>query len=62
MDISKKSLILSLVTAFICLAVAAVCLVVMKANTVSIVLSAAIVAFAIFVCVFSWKVARINRK
>ncbi len=61
MDISKKSLILSLVTVFICMAVAIVCLVVMKADWVSLVLSALIVALAIYVCVFCWKVAKNNK-
>ncbi len=61
MDISKKSLILSLVAVFVCLAVAVVCLVVMKADWVSIVLSALIVALAVYVCIFCWKVARMNK-
>ena len=62
MDISKKSLILSLITVFVCLGVAATCLVVMKADVVSIVLSAVIVALAVYVCIFCWKVAKANRK
>lgn len=62
MDISKKGLILSLVTIFVCLAVAVVCLVVMKADWVSIVLSAIIVALAVYVCIFCWKVAKDQKK
>lgn len=62
MDISKKSLILSLVTAFVCLTVAIVCIVVMKASLISLVLAAAIVAVAIYVGVFCWKVAKLNKK
>ena len=62
MDISKKGLILSLVSIFVCVAVAVVCLIVMKANWVSIVLSAVIVALAVYVCVFCWKVARVQKK
>lgn len=61
MDISKKSLILSLVAIFVCIAVAVVCLVVMKADWVSIVLSALIVGLAIYVCVFCYKVAKQNK-
>ena len=62
MDISKKGLILSLVSIFVCVAVAVLCLIVMKANWVSIVLSAVIVALAVYVCVFCWKVARVQKK
>lgn len=62
MDMSKRSLILSIVTVFICIAVATICLVVMKADWVSIALSAVIVALAIYVCIFCWKVAKDNRK
>ncbi|MBR2909920.1 MAG: hypothetical protein IKC11_06245 [Clostridia bacterium] len=62
MDISKKGLILSLVSIFVCLAVAVVCLVVMKADWVSIVLSAVIVALAVYVCIFCWKVAKDQKK
>ena len=62
MDISKKGLILSLVTIFVCIAVAVVCLVVMKADWVSIALSAVIVALAIYVCIFCWKVAKDQKK
>ncbi len=62
MDISKKSLILSIVTVFICMIVAVVCLVVMKADWVSLVLSLLIVALAVYVCVFCWKVAKDNKK
>ena len=62
MDITKRSLILSLVTVFVCFAVAAVCMVVMKANLVSIILSAVIVALAVYICVFCWRVARANKK
>jgi len=62
MDISKRSLILSLVTVFVCLAIATVCLIVMKFDWVSIVLSALIVALTVYVCIFCWKVAKINKK
>ena len=62
MDISKKSLILSLVTIFVCLAVAATCLVVMKADLVSIILSALIVALAVYVCIFCYKVAKAQKR
>jgi len=62
MDMSKKSLILSIVTIFVCIAVATVCLVVMHADWVSIALSAVVVALAVYVCVFCWKVAKDNKK
>lgn len=62
MDISKKGLILSLVSIFVCVAVAVVCLIVMKADWVSIALSAIIVGLAVYVCVFCWKVAKIQKK
>ena len=62
MDISKKSLILSLVTIFVCIAVATVCLIVMKADWVSIVLSAVIVGLAIYVCIFCYKVAKEQKR
>ncbi|MBQ3158595.1 MAG: hypothetical protein IJB98_02765 [Clostridia bacterium] len=62
MDISKKGLILSLVSIFVCVAVAVVCLIVMKADWVSIVLSAIIVALAVYICVFCWKVARAQKR
>lgn len=58
MDMSKKSLILSIVAAIVCLAVAVVCLVVMKADWVSILLSAVIVGLAIYICLFCYKVAK----
>jgi len=61
MDMSKKSLILSVVATFICLVVATVCLIVMKADWVSLVLSAVIVGLAVYVCVFCYKVAKNNR-
>ena len=62
MDISKKSLALSIVTVFVCLAVAVVCLIVMHFDWVSIVLSAVIVALAVYVCVFCFLVAKDNKK
>jgi len=62
MNISKRSLILSLVAIFVCVAVAVVCLVVMKADWVSIALSAIIVGLAIYVCIFCWKVAKMNKQ
>ena len=62
MDMSKKSLILSIVAIFACLVVATVCLIVMKADWVSIVLSAIIVGLAIYVCIFCYKVAKSNKK
>ncbi len=61
MDISKKSLILSIVTVFVCIAVATVCLIVMKCDWVSLVLSAIIVGLAVYVCVFCWLVAKQNK-
>lgn len=62
MDISKRSLILSLVAVFVCIAVAIVCLVVMRADWVSIALSAIIVGLAIYVCIFCWRVAKSNKQ
>lgn len=62
MDISKKSLILSLVATFICIAVSVICLVVMKCDWVSIVLSAVIVALAVYICVFCYKVSKQGQK
>lgn len=62
MDISKKSLALSIVTVFVCIAVAVVCLIVMKFDWVSIALSAVIVALAVYVCVFCYLVARSMKK
>ena len=62
MNMSLKSLILSIVTVFICIAVSVVCLVVMKADWVSIALSAVIVGLAIYVCIFCWKVAKDSKK
>lgn len=62
MDISKKSLVLSIVTVFICIAIAAVCLVVMKCDWVSLVLSAVIIALAVYVCIFCWYVTKQSKK
>ena len=62
MDMSKKSLILSIVTIFVCIAVAVVCLVVMKCDWVSLVLSAVIVALAVYICVFCYMVAKQQKK
>lgn len=62
MDMSKKSLILGLVASLICVAVSAVCLVVMKCDWVSIAISAVIVGLAVYVCIFCWKVAKINKE
>ena len=62
MDISKKSLILSIITVLVCLGVAAVCLIFMNFNLVSVILSAVIVALAIYVCVFCFRVAKYNKK
>lgn len=62
MDMSKKSLILGIITVFVCLAVAAVCLVFMKLDLVSIILSAVLVCLAVYVCVFCYKVAKASKK
>ena len=61
MDMSKKSLILSIVAIFVCLAVSVVCLVVMKFDWVSIVLTAVNVALAVYVCIFCFKVAKASK-
>ncbi len=60
-NISKRCLILSLITMFVCIAIAVVCMVVMKADWVSLVLSAVIIGLAIYVCVFCWRVAKANK-
>ena len=62
MDITKKSLILGIIASFVCLAVAAVCLIFMKLDLVSIILSAVLVALAIYICVFCYKVAKASKK
>ena len=62
MDMSKKSLILGIITTFVCLAVATACLIFMKLDLVSVILSAVLVALAIYVCVFCFKVAKASRK
>ncbi|MBQ7467123.1 MAG: hypothetical protein IJS74_03530 [Clostridia bacterium] len=62
MDMSKKSLILSIIATFVCLAVAAVCLVFMKLDLVSVILSAVLVALAIYICLFCYKVAKQSKK
>ena len=62
MDISKRSLILGIITTFVCLAVATVCLIFMKLDLVSIILSAVLVALAIYTCVFCYKVAKQSKK
>ena len=61
MDMTKKSLILSIVAIFICLAVSVTCLVVMNFDWVSIILTAVNVALAVYVCIFCFKVAKANR-
>lgn len=61
MSMSKKSLILSLVAIFVCLAVSVVCLVVMHFDWVSIALTAVNVGLAIYICIFCFKVAKANR-
>lgn len=58
MDMSKKSLILGLVASLVCVAVSVVCLIVMKCNWVSIVLTAVVVGLAIYICFFCWYVAK----
>lgn len=61
MDMTKKSLILGLVATLICVAVSIVCLVVMKCNWVSIVLSAVVIGLAVYICIFCWYVAKQNK-
>lgn len=58
MDISKKSLILGLVATFVCIAVSIVCLIVMKCDWISIVLTAVVIGLAIYICIFCWYVAK----
>ena len=62
MDISKRSLILGLITTFVCLAVAIVCLILMKLDVVSVILSAVLVALSVYVCIFCYKVAKEIKK
>lgn len=61
MEMSKKSLILSIVAIFVCIAVSVVCLVVMHFDWVSIALTAVNVALAVYICIFCYKVAKLKK-
>ncbi len=54
MDITKKTLIISIIAIVLCLAVATVCLIVTKFSTWAIVLSAVIVGLSIFSSVLAF--------
>lgn len=58
MEFTKKSLIISAITLFVCLAVAIVCLLVTKFSTWAIVLASVIVGLSIFSSVIAWLLAR----
>ncbi len=58
MEFTKKSLIISAITIFVCLTVAIVCLLVTKFSTWSIILSSVIVGLSIFSSVTAWFLAR----
>ena len=58
MDFTKKSLIISAITVFVCLAIAIVCLLVTKFSTWAIVLSSIVVGLSIFSSLIAWILAR----
>ena len=58
MDFTKKSLIISAITIFVCLAVSIICLIVSKFSTWAIILASAVVGLAILSSVIAWILAR----
>lgn len=57
MDISKRTLFISLLISFISLVASFVCAIVVKFNLVSLILLGLVVLSTIATCVISWRVA-----